>query len=360
VKIRIAILVAVFAVLGGLVLLQRGAAEVARGDAAQPVSAAPAARRLSPEAVLAIKPGGAPATRAKLDVSRVSPLMQELYAGKNWKALHERLRDAPSRTAEESYVLAALLERCAKVTDRKAPYPQKPANRDEDRKRFLATVSGKDPNAAQRIAAYDRVNTDRCEGFAGVVTAEAELRDLLARGAADPKARARLVEKDIAATLPADGAYFQGDGTSRLPSITDAQIEALKQAVQSGDPQAVSIAGRVFSTTMQNLALRAGPGEQPVDMRAFNDAWALAACDLGSPCGADNVRLLHACATRGDCGAHDLREHLFYFDHSPQQSQRVYEYYASILQASRSGDWSYFTFHGGPPPRGWVTILISK
>lgn len=321
-------------------------------------------RRLAPDAVLSIKPG-APMKSAVVPAgaTRLSPLLQEYYSGKGWKALYDRLRNAPARTAEESYLMAEMLDRCAKVTDRKvASNWMKQGNRDEERKRFLATVSDKDPNAAQRIAAHDKMGSVvRCEGFDGVTTTEGEIRDLLQSGASDPKARARLVEKEIAATLPPEGTpMMSSDGTSSLPTITDAQLEALKQAVQSGDPQALSIAARVFSSTMQNLAIRVGPGEQPVDPRAFYDAWALAACDLGQPCGAESGRLMHSCATQGNCGAQDLREHMFFFDHSPQQSQRLADYHAQIMQAARTGDWSYFTFHRGPPPRGWVSIFIVR
>ena len=354
----------VAAVVGGVFVLRYSERVPVPVEAVKREASVTVTRRLAPDAVLSIKPG-APMKSAVVPAgaTRVSPLLQEYYAGKGWKALYDRLRDAPARTAEESYLMAEMLDRCAKVTDRKfASTWIKPGNRDEERKRFLATVSEKDPNAAQRIAAHDKMGSvSRCEGFDGVTTTEGEIRDLLQSGAADPKARARLVEKEIATTLPPDGTpMMSSDGTSRLPSITDAQLEALKQAVQSGDPQALSIAGRVLASTMQNLAIRAGPGEQPVDIRAFYDAWALAACDLGQPCGAESGRLLNSCATQGNCGAQDLREHLFFFDHSPQQSQRLAEYHAQILRASQSGDWSYFTFHRGPPPRGWVSIYIAR
>jgi hypothetical protein len=364
VKAALLALALAVAVVAGLLVLRRGESYAPGAAGETREGTVTVNRRLPADAVLSIKPGTAamPATpAAAAPPARLSPLLQDYLAGKSWKALHDRLRESPARTAEESYLLAEILDRCARVADRKAPSWPRPGSREEERKRFLATVSDKDPNAAQRIAAHEKVSTPRCEGFDDVTATEAEIRALLQGAGADPKARARLVEKEIAATLPPDGRpLMSADGTSSLPSISDAQIEALKQAVQSGDPVALAIAGRVFSSTMQNLVMRAGPGEQPVDPRAFYDAWSLAACDLGQPCGAESGRVLHSCATQGNCGARDLREHLFYFDHSPQQSQRLADYHAHILQAARTGDWSYFTFHRGAPPRNWVSIYLAR
>ena len=328
------------------------------GDGAAQASSASNAgsskRSLSPDAVLSMAPG-ARASRAAstVDKSRMSPVLQEYIQAKSLKPLFDRLRASTNRTAEETYLLAAITEACGTITDRKRP----PRNPEEDRKRFLATISDKDPEAAKRIDAYDRASKPRCEGFEDVEATQADIRKMLEQASTDPKARARLIEKDVYGTVPkSDGPLmFQA---STLPRITEEQITELQRAAQSGDPVAIATAGRVFGTTMNDLAIRAGPTDRAVDPRVWGDAWRLAACDMGANCGDESAQVLYACAMQGNCGAQDLREQLFFFEHSPQQSQRLQEYETQLLQAIRTGDWSYFNFHRGPGQRNWITIQI--
>lgn len=341
-----------------ILLRGHGAADVVPGVSANtPARTASSGVAYAPETVLAIRPGAAPVPRRAEAAPKVSALLQEFYDAKGLRPLYDRLKAIPNRTDEETYLLAAVLEGCATVTDRKRLGP--PRNRDEERKRLVAMISEKDPKREQRLAAFDKAQANRCDGFEGVTTTNAEIRELLA-SSNDPKARARLVEKDIAATLPADGPVGMGpDGQSRLPVITDAQLEVLREALQSRDPAAASIAARIFGTTMRDFTVRAGPNGETVDQRAWSDAWRLVACDLGSPCGRDSSSVLYGCAMQGNCGALDLREHLFFFEHSPQQSQRVADYQYNLMRAIQTGDWSYFDFHRGPGPRNWVAIMVS-
>jgi len=135
-----------------------------------------------------------------------------------------------------------------------------------------------------------------------------------------------------------------------LPSITDAQLEALRQVARTGDPAALQVVGSVLASTMGDLYIRAGPNEQPVDPRAFHDAWQLAACQFGASCGSDNRMVSYACAHEARCGADNLRDYLFFYGNSPAQSQNVGEYSQQILNAIRTGDWTYFQFVRGVPP----------
>lgn len=353
----VATLLLAFAAWWSLLRNEDGPAGPAARAALAPKGAASQSRVYAAETVLAIRPGAAPAVPREPAPPKTSPLLREYYDAKVLRPLYDRLKDIPNRTPEETYLLAAILEGCGTVSDRKRVGP--PRNRDEERKRLVAMISEKDPKRDQRLAAYDKAQSNRCEGFEGVTTTQAEVRELLA-SSNDPKARARLLEKDIASTLPADGQMGMGpDGQSRLPVITDAQLAALREAVQSGDPVAASIAGRIFGTTMQDFTVRAGPNGEAVDQRAWSDAWKLVACDLGSPCGRESGTLLYGCAMQGNCGASDLREHLFFFEHSPQQSQRVAEYQSNLMRAIATGDWSYFDFHRGPGQRNWVGVMVS-
>ena len=341
-------------------LLLRGGNDDANGAARGPKGEQPAVsgnRKYGADVVLAIRPGAPATTGRKATTRNLSPLMQEFQDAKALRPLHDRLRGLTSRSAEEDYLLASILEACATVTDRKPPRLQR--DREADRKNFVATVSERDPKAQARIAAYDKSMRNRCEGFEGVTTTMGEVGDLLKHGDGDPKAQARLIEKEVATTLP-DEPFYKPDGKSNLPRVTDEQLEALRQVVRSGDPIALQIAARVFGTSMQDLRIRTGANDEDIDMRVWYDAWRLVGCDAGLACGAESGSLLAACAYQGNCGAGDLREHLFFFDHSPQQSQRLAEYHDALTRAIQTGDWSYFNFYRGPGPRNFVTIRVSK
>ena len=313
---------------------------------------------LSPDAVLSIVPGRRPVNAvSSLEKPRMSAVLQEYIQAKALKPLFDRLRASTNRTAEETYLLAAITENCGTITDRKRTGP--PRNNEEERKRFLATISDKDPEGAKRIDAYDRAAKPRCEGFEGVQATTADIRAMLQQASSDPKASARLIEKDVYASMPnGDGPIMMPDGRRGLPTITDQQVQDLQRAAQSGDPVAVATIGRILASTMNDMVVRAGPGDRAVDPRVWGDAWRLAACDMGANCGAESAQVLYACAMQGNCGAQDFREHLFFFEHSPQQSQRLQEYETQLLQAMRTGDWTYFNFHRGPSQRNWMTIQV--
>ena len=311
----------------------------------------PAERRHAPEVVLAISPKATPPKlphAAPAEKPRLSAAMQEFISRQPLKPLFDRLSASSARTPEEDYLLARILDSCARVAGRE----QRAFDRDKARAQFVASVAQNDPRRDKRIAAWDEFNKSRCDGIEAEATPE-QIRALLEKAAAggDPKARARLVERDVWAPFDkADGGLRTG--AQRYPSMSEAQAEALRQAAQSGDPLALLIAGKLFASTMGDLVIRAGPEGQPIDPRPFHDAWTLLACEQGLACGPEHRDLLEACATRADCDAADLRQHLFYYQHSPQQSQRLYEYYGQLQRATRSGDWSWFTFHRGAPPPG--------
>jgi hypothetical protein len=327
-----------------VVFVMRDGVAYRKPEADPAITWSSAEKRHAPEVVLAISPRAQPPKlpdTPPVSKPRLSASMQEYLSDQPFRSLFERLRDSVSRTPEEDYLLAEILERCAKGT----PRPE------GARAQFVASIAPSDPQRERRIAAWDAFHAPRCEGVEARA-GEAEIRALLEKAAAagDPKARARLIEKDVWAPFRTPSGGYAMD--RRNPSITDAQIDALRRSVRSGDPEALQAAGRLFSSTMADLVIRAGPEGRPIDPRVFHDAWMLAACDQGLGCGSGHRDLLYACATQGDCEATDLRQHLFYYRHSPQQSQRLYEYYGHINRAVRSGDWSYFTFHRGAPAGG--------
>jgi hypothetical protein len=350
---KIVIGLALAAVILGTAIALRGGVETRASK--EQVAAAMARvtgkpQRLPTDAVLAIAPGIA--ASKPVSSARMSAVLQQFSTTKTFKDLYERLDKSTARTPEENWVLAQMLEQCAKITEEKADRgPRWALGGEEAKRRFVASVSEKDPNRAKRIAAFDQMNHDLCAGVADVEVSQKDIRKLLELGAAggDPKARAALVERDLRdAMWGPDGKKPLDPG--KLPEISDAQIETLKQSVSSQDPNALLIAVRSLSMPLGNLSLRTGSNELPVDRGAMYGAATLTACEFGYPCGADSRALVQACAMRGMCGANDYREYLFYFANSPSTSQLIGDYQAALSRAARSGDWSYFTFHRGPSP----------
>src|SRR5260221_1719845 len=113
-------------------------------------------RRLSSEAVLAIKPGAAREAPPRKPTATL--LAREVAEARTLKSLYLRLKESPKRTAEEDRVLAEILQRCARV----AEYPRGSGPRyslgtDESRQRFLAALSDKDPQRDKPVAASERM-----------------------------------------------------------------------------------------------------------------------------------------------------------------------------------------------------------
>jgi hypothetical protein len=305
------------------------------GDSITPASVL----RIAPRSTTAYVPAPAP---------RRSPLATEMSQAKAWKTIYERLRDTPEgKTAEGSYYLAQILAACANVTDRRGPQPSAPRTPEEARGKFLASISERDPQRAARLAAYDSnaSRESRCADLRGIATTEKEIRELREQSAAagDPKARALLASEDIFATART------GMGPGNLPTITDAQLETLREAARSGDPAALQIVGSVLASTMGNLDIRTGPDEQPVDPRAFHNAWVLLACEAGANCGPDSQRVAAACAYQGQCGVDNVRDYFFFYENSPAQAQQLSAYRQQLQNAIITGDWSWFHFTRNAP-----------
>lgn len=301
-------------------------------------------------AVLSIVPGANRTPVRKVEAKPISPLMKEYSKAGDYKALYDRLRAMDPRTAEETYVLAKLLEQCAKHTDVKDGTASQRSKVDRAvwRERFLATVSETDPNRDRRIAAFDEVSVDRCGRLFDVATTQKDVRGLFEKAAAagDVRARAKLVELAMrdGMTGPDGSVHIP----TRPPAFSDAQVETLRQAMQSGDPYAVIATVSAMNVWPGMVTLPADGGERSVDIAALSLASALVACDLGLDCGPHAREMLNGCAFQGNCDATDYRDYLFFYSMPPATAQRAGAYQAGIHRAIQ-GDWSYFTFHRGPP-----------
>jgi hypothetical protein len=306
---------------------------------------------LTPEAVLSIAPrsrqSGAPAPQAR----KLPPALREYREAKSYVAIYAKLSKSTARTAEEQWMLADMLQRCAKIAENEPDrFPRWKMGGPEARTRYVASLAPNDPDRDKRITAFDEINYDACADIANVETTRKDIRALLEAGAAggDPKARAALVQQDIDDQRrgPDGKMVFGPDNT---PRITDANVETLKQAIGSGDPYAIRSAMSTLMGNYQNMSLR-DDQDRPLDGMAAFMAGALVGCDYGFPCGADSSWVQNGCALAGHCDANNLRDYLMYYAASPSSSQMIATYEAAIRNAVGNNDWSFFHFYPGPTP----------
>jgi hypothetical protein len=314
---------------------------------------APADNKLDASSVLTIDPRISGPRGLPAPVARVT-LFGEFVLAKTYKALYERLKNsAEGQTPEGWFVMYEMLRRCATVTERTGRAPAMARPNEQKRNEFVAALAPTDPLRDKRIAAYDDVNTNRCAGMEGVTVAQADLNKMLASAAAggDAKAQALSVEQELGAARRAAGPETRWGRDS--VTLSDAQIENLQRIAASRDPEAMLIAGRVLSNTWHDLTLRVGPDNQPVEQRAFMQAFALLACDYGYPCGDTNPRVLSGCAYQGHCNAQSLSDYVYYYGASPNDSQLMSQYRAILQNAITTGDWSQVNVARGPRPPGY-------
>ena len=346
-KNRLALSVAGIAVLAAGAWLALRPPELHEMPSVAPPAAAAAAPtsarsdKLSASAVLAIDPRPNPLRPARPTPVKAT-LFNEYLEAKQYRALFDRLRSSPEgQTAEGRLVLYEVLRNCATVTEGKRHQWKPTVPKRED---FVVGIAATDPLRERRIASYDEFNANRCLGFEGVTIAQAELDRMLGEAAAagDPRARAMAIEQEQTIAR-------RGQGRENA-TLSDAQIENLKDVLASKDPEAIRVAGRVLSTTWADYTLRIGPDQQPVEPRAFMNAWLVLACEYGQPCGADTPRLQQACAFQGHCDAQNFPDYLYYYSSSPHDSQLLVQYRATLRQAIETGDWSQLVVMRGLPP----------
>ncbi len=294
-----------------------------------------------------------PAARSLAKRVAAAPLRDTLFneylGAKSYRALYDRLKNtAEGTTAEGLYVQYDILRKCATVTDRAYRRGVQAKPLDQRRADFIASLPPNDPNRDKRITAFEHSATNRCAGFEDVQVTQADLDKMLtdAASAGDPKARAAQVEQEVWAQRRA--------GQWRTATLSDAQIGTLEQAVGTRDPGAMMTAGQLLSNQWRGLTVQVGPDAQPVDPRAFYNAWQVVACEYGYPCGADNPRIADECAYRGHCDATSLPDYLYYYASSPFESELLSQYESVLRGAIESGDWSQVTVSRGTTVTPWA------
>jgi hypothetical protein len=305
------------------------------------------------DAVLSIRPGISPPASRTQPVTHVTPLMREFFEARNYRALYDRLEArGTARTPEESYLLSRILERCVNGLAPNRPQAATNEINDEKRRALESALSPRDPAREKRLAAFDRLRNDVCEGLGGLPDAHKEARALVesAAAAGEPAAQARLVQIQLhdQLALP-DGSTRATSRPQDFPEISDAQVETLRRSVASGDPLAVMVAVDALNSPMSNLSLRTDD-DRPMSADALRSAAHLMACDLGYPCGPEDRELTAGCAVLGKCDATSYRDWLFFYARSPADSQVTQDYYDRLTRAAATGDWSSITFARAPNP----------
>ncbi|HXS52546.1 MAG TPA: hypothetical protein VN782_08450 [Usitatibacter sp.] len=280
-------------------------------------------------------------------------LFGELEHAGSYRALYDRLHGSTEGgTAEGLYVQYAILRKCATVTDR--PF-RRPAAKplEQRREQFLKALAPDDPQRDKRLAAFEGAAVDHCAGFEDVKVTREDLEKLLDESAqeGDPKAKAVTVEQQIWKE--------RHNGQWSSATLSDTQISTLEQAIGSKDPEAMVLAGRLLSNSWPNLTVKVGGTDaQPVEPRAFYNAWQVLACEYGYGCGTDNPQLLSECAFNARCDAQSLPDYLYYYASTPHESELLARYESVLRGAIENGDWSQVTVSRGPRMPGQDTYLF--
>ena len=346
-RLPLYLVIAVLLLAGALIELRPpnppDSAVASPGAMTEPNGPREAPGKLSASAVLSIDPRANPLRPTPVIPARAT-LFNEFLASKSYRALYDRLRgSAEGQTAEGKLVLYEILRQCATITEGRRPGYRPTAPKRED---FLGGIASTDSNRERRIAAFDEFAADKCGGFSEVSIAQGDLGKLLGEAAAagSPQAKAAAIEQELWAARRAGGR----EGAT----ISDAQIEGLKLAVSTKDPEAIRVAGRVLANSWNDYALRIGPDQQPVEPRAFVNAWLVLACEYGAPCGTDTPRMLQACAFQGHCDAQNFPDYLYYYGSTPHDSQLLVQYRSLLQRAIETGDWTQVSVVRGLPAAG--------
>lgn len=312
-----------------------GEPAVASRDLPSDVRAAPAAGLVQAVMPARVPPMPVPVVGAV--APRSSSVASDFRNARDLKAFADTLLARKGTlTADERYYLARALESCLfanSVNEDLASYSAK------QRRQFLATIPAGDPNAAQRVAAYDNVDdATRCLRFRGAKIAPRDIDDLYADAArlGDARAQARLLAAEIQRNI-----HSQPRDESGAPSrISPEDLARIVNILQTGDPEAVLAVGGLLSQSPLKEQLRIGPNDEMPEPSAFLGAWNLVACDMGLDCGSQHRDLQQACAFAAYCGAGHFEQHYQTFVASPFVYQQAQRYRALIHSAIQTHNWS--------------------
>lgn len=284
-------------------------------------------RRAAPQAHSSSVRSASLPTMVRSEATDQSRFLLQLSSRRGWPELQAQVMAAP-HSAERAYVLAELYWQCAKRDGAGSDN----ANAKE-REQLIRAISGSgDTQASRRLAALDRASVDPC---AGVDMGNYSNERMLALrkeaiDAGSPTAVGWAISSEIGRTA--------AQARARSLHVSEAQFEALRAVLASGEASAVQEVQHIFGSSLDGATVRLE--NQSVDIPSFHAALSLVACDLGAFCGADRREMLLACAREGRCGASNYPDHVFLYEVSPANAPVVERYRSSLRAMIGRGDMS--------------------
>jgi hypothetical protein len=303
---------------------------------------APAPIPSAPVAPAASTPRVVAAPSAQRVVRTVVPLKtalaQEFEKAKELKQFYDRYAANPeTASAELKYFAASAIETCVGRGRGTGPGSVGASSlTDTARAKFQSRLKDNDPNNAQRVAAFERVN-QICDGFQLLNVTGADALKLFKEAAAagNPGARVALAAEEYRDQVRS----ARGIDERRL---SEDQLTSVRDGLSTGDPFAIQRAGQLLSWGSSQLTERGvGPNNEPFNVRDFAPAWTLAACDRGANCGADAYRVLSGCAQLGACGYDSLETYMQYNELPPNAYANAQQYRSMILDAIEQRRWDW-------------------
>jgi len=307
----------------------------------------------SPSVVLYINASKASPAPPTVPTASVSAAAREFATAKGLKPLYDRLAaQGPAAAPDAKYFLYRILAGCATRTDQ--PDGGRLKTVAEQRRRLEGLIPEQSRDRAKRLALFDEMMVQRCDGMEKVATTQAELEKLLADAAAggDPKARALIAARELTGK-PMTPTPNGMTG----PSLSDAQLRTFQEAVASRDPEAIAIAGSALSSTYEDVVPEIGPSHEMMQGRAAYEAWKLVACEFGAECGPAGRSVQIPCMSLGQCAANTVQDQVYFYGVTPYEAQLVEQYRQVFRNAAANNDWSGITYARRPNTTGMRFIF---
>jgi hypothetical protein len=284
-----------------------------------------------------------------------------LSAYRRSNALEEIMREVDKRPndAEAIYIKARILERCAKRWANTDPAAEANLEKElkEGEKFINEIIPESDPQRDVRKAAMERMNQIGCKTLLDRIVPYEELNALYKTAAelGNPSAKLRQISCDIDKTRGKQeiGIMMTRDDVhSKLPTISQSQIEQLAGIIKLGHSAATARAYEILSNGYKNGHIKLAG----VSTSAMGD-WhrsrftiaTLLACDLGASCATDFQKQLdQECAITGHCGISDFRQFVEQFELTPARAQIADQLRRNMLDIIVTGNATAIQFDPTP------------
>jgi len=272
---------------------------------------------------------------ARAQPARASAVALEYRSARDLKAYADALMARRgSLSADENYYLAKALEECqfaTTINEDLAAYSQK------QRREFMSRLPAEDPRNAQRISAYDSVDSSqRCLKFQNAKIAVKDIEDLYQAAAmqGDARAQGRMLVAELNKNLSSSRAVQEA------PTTPLDDFSRITRLLESKDPEAILIVGQFLAQSALTNQLHIGPTGESPEPAAFLGAFSLVACDFGPDCVQLKPELQLACAHGAYCDAQTFEELYQNFMASPWVYVNAMRYRGIIRNAIQTQDWS--------------------